>query len=324
MARSMTIHPSTGLRYIVSHGQRPGRSRYELADYPGHIDIISPVSTPNRVTAFCDECTAEKQFDHFTQGMEFLLSHVRKHQTESRQACEVRNGRVRVVHPAGSTLWQAQCAHHNWVGRNCVSQADAEEEGYRHFIGTHNPTPDEVIRYNERFEIDVSTNGWFRARCTTRGCANPDGSFHRTKTGAINAGRRHQRDIHNLAPNLIDNPTRKDTTVDTTLSSIETAIELTESRLVELYRQREERLKLPAEPEVDAIEFEIQYDFHGPKYTYAARKVHGAWFFTGRETGGKTWDQTLELMGKDVRVKAGTRRIQYVELERGITVKAKK
>jgi hypothetical protein len=258
MARGYVTHPSTCLRYRTS-ADTPvhGRARYELVDYPGHIDTVFPIRADSH-TAICDECCEERRFQFFTQAMEYLRDHVERHKLERRTGQTIRPlGFKMANHPKRRTLWIAQCETCSW---------------------------------------------WSGAR--------------------VNRGDAYMLGIHHVEQHQTPNPGKQEPM--RTQAQIERDLEILAVRYDQLQAELAERAKLPAEPDVDVISFEVQFDQHGPTYKYTARHTQSAWFLTGRETSGKSWDQVLEFMGRDVRVRAGRRRLQFEELEVVRTVKAAK
>ena len=87
-------------------------------------------------------------------------------------------------------------------------------------------------------------------------------------------------------------------------SEIEAEAKQLERRLSSLVAELEELDSLPAEPtEADAIvSFRVQYREGEKIYCYTARKAISAWWLTGREKGGLTWEELLEFMSQHWRI----------------------
>lgn len=189
------------------------------------------------------------------------------------------------------------------------------------------PTTQRERELRQGFVVDKIASGGERARCIHAGCAYVSATYARGPMGAFDAGAKHVASAH--PDNRIANP-GKDTTmrrliiIDRDLAQANASLEQLHARIDRLNAEREARLKLPAEPDVDNIAFEVQFAPGGIKYSYAAQRVGNVWFLTGRETTGKPWDEVLNFIAQDHRVQAGTRRLQFRELESGRVVKAAK
>lgn len=77
-----------------------------------------------------------------------------------------------------------------------------------------------------------------------------------------------------------------------------------ERRLSSLVVELEKIDNLPAEPGPDGtiVRFDVRYTPSGVSYSYAALKSRGAWWLTGREKGGRSWEELLEFMSGDYRI----------------------
>lgn len=144
------------------------------------------------------------------------------------------------------------------------------------------------------------------------GCANSD------------SPRTPRRPVNHIANPGRNTTMRTTTQISRDLTAANTALDQLLARIARLNAEIEERAKLPDEPAVDHIAFEIQFAPGGIKYSYAAQRVGKVWYLTGRETIGKPWDEVLNFIAQDHRVQAGTRRLQFRELESGRVVKAAK
>lgn len=121
----------------------------------------------------------------------------------------------------------------------------------------------------------------------------------------------HRKDADTMAPKKLSD-------IENELRALESQAETLAARRAELERQKDARLALPAEPDLDAvIKFRVQHDPHGIVYTYIATRTrrNGAqWFTTSRtHPGPYTWDAILDLMQKDVGVKTGAATLEFFE-----------
>lgn len=120
-----------------------------------------------------------------------------------------------------------------------------------------------------------------------------------------------RKDADTMAPKKLSD-------IENELRALESQAETLAARRAELERQKDARLALPAEPDLDAvIKFRVQHDPHGIVYTYIATRTrrNGAqWFTTSRtHPGPYTWDAILDLMQKDVGVKTGAATLEFFE-----------
>lgn len=99
-------------------------------------------------------------------------------------------------------------------------------------------------------------------------------------------------------------PAQKGTTMRKR-ADIEAEAKQLERRLSSLVDELAQIDSLPSEPLEDntVVTFEIRYNSHDHQtYTYAALKAKGAWWLTGREKGGRSWEELLEFMSQDHRI----------------------
>ena len=89
-----------------------------------------------------------------------------------------------------------------------------------------------------------------------------------------------------------------------TREEIELEASTLERKLESLIAELREIQSLPPEPEREhtIVTFQIRFNPWEESYDYAALKVKGTWWLTGRETGGRTWTELLQFMSQDCRI----------------------
>ena len=85
---------------------------------------------------------------------------------------------------------------------------------------------------------------------------------------------------------------------------IEAEAKMLERRLSSLVAELEEIDSLPEEPGGDGtvVLFGVRFHPGDRTYDYAAYRAVDSWWLTGREKGGRSWEELLEFMSQDHRI----------------------